>query len=76
MARYLETWSRQIPNRFKEKHLIELGSGCGIGGITACKLGANVLFTDLAKVIPITQKNLSHNLDKEVHKFEVCALEW
>ena len=44
--------------KLSNKTVIELGSGCGLGGITMMLRGAEVTFTDLEKVISsLTERN-------------------
>jgi Lysine methyltransferase len=43
--------------------IIELGSGCGVPGISASALGAsNVIVTDLLDVIPLLQSTIDQNM--------------
>ncbi|MCO5580127.1 hypothetical protein L7F22_033994 [Adiantum nelumboides] len=71
LSKYLEKW----PILVKGKRCIELGSGCGLPGITAAYLGAtNVLLTDLSENLPLLKKNvLKHDL---ADKVSVAKLEW
>ena len=47
--------------------VVELGSGTGIGGLTAAALGAHVLLTDTAAVLPLLTTNCADNAS-EVHR--------
>ncbi|KAI9209754.1 putative methyltransferase-domain-containing protein [Polychytrium aggregatum] len=55
LSKFLEHHSRSQPDsRFniQGKRLIELGSGRGLVGLSAARLGANVTLTDLNSVVP------------------------
>ncbi len=52
------------------KTVIELGAGCGLPGIAAAILGANVTITDQAPYLPLIQQNITENLTEEEQK--VC----
>ena len=41
--------------------MIELGSGPGLAGLLVAKLGAQVTITDIAKVLPLIQENITLN---------------
>lgn len=45
----------------KGKRAIELGAGPGLGGMAMALLGADVLLTDLADIVPLIQKNVDAN---------------
>eukprot|EP01031_Cornospumella_fuschlensis_P023390 gene23390-28382_t len=56
-AKYLEHSSS---NAYKDLTVLELGSGCGIGGLALMLCGANVTFTDLPEIVEqITKPNIS-----------------
>jgi len=57
LARHLEVCGKD----FRDKRTIELGAGVGLAGIAMSRLGANVLLTDLASVVPLLEKNVSAN---------------
>jgi len=61
LARYLEA----LPDHVKSKSVLELGSGCGLVGITAGFLGArDVVLTDLPYVMPLMKENVNTNMTK------------
>lgn len=41
--------------------MIELGSGPGLAGLLVAKLGAQVLMTDIGKVLPLIRENIQLN---------------
>ena len=51
--------------QIKSKSVLELGSGCGLVGITASFLGArDVVLTDLPYVMPLMKENVNTNMTK------------
>lgn len=61
-------------NSLRGKKVLELGSGCGLSGMVAAILGGAVTFTDIHKLLPWLQKNVSSNLHDIDYSIEV--LEW
>ena len=64
----------------KGRRILELGSGCGLGGMVCAMSGAKkVVMTDLKSVIPLTRGNLARN-HREIQRggceIEVAELEW
>lgn len=74
MSRYLERKYGHLAEKMKAKKVLELGSGCGLSGITAALLGATVTFTDTAKLLPWLKKNVSCNLTQQ--EYFVTELDW
>ncbi|KAI9594886.1 putative methyltransferase-domain-containing protein [Syncephalis fuscata] len=61
LARFLAKHAEHgLPLR--NKSCIELGSGCGVVGITCARLGANVCLTDQASMLPLLWRNAKQNL--------------
>eukprot|EP00698_Gefionella_okellyi_P018442 TRINITY_DN551_c0_g1_i2.p1 TRINITY_DN551_c0_g1~~TRINITY_DN551_c0_g1_i2.p1 ORF type:complete len:231 (-),score=52.13 TRINITY_DN551_c0_g1_i2:1014-1667(-) len=59
---------------FKNKRVIELGSGTGLVGIVIALLGANVTLTDLTPMLPLIQENVTRNVPSA--NVRVVAHEW
>lgn len=59
-AKYAETNSADFePSKLASKTVLELGSGCGLAGITYMLRGAKVTFTDLEPVVEmLTARNV------------------
>jgi predicted nicotinamide N-methyase len=77
LARYLE----QRPFLVQNKHVVELGAGCGLVGLSAGALGAaSIMLTDLAYVLPILESNLENNRSvlqgAGCHDAMCCLLDW
>jgi len=75
LARHMEGLGEAY---WKGKQVIELGSGAGLGAITAAKLGAsNVLATDRdASVLQLTASNAAGNLGARAGVVGTAVLEW
>ncbi|KAJ6510137.1 putative methyltransferase-domain-containing protein [Mycena vitilis] len=58
LARYLV---KQGPNNLKDKQVLELGSGTGLVGLVAAKLGGTVRLTDQAPLLNIMRENVTIN---------------
>jgi len=64
LARYLEH-AGAFPTRFwSGRHCIELGAGCGLTGLVAWLLGANVTLTDLPSATEHTKSCVSSNVSR------------
>ncbi|XP_041465886.1 protein-lysine methyltransferase METTL21D-like [Lytechinus variegatus] len=62
LSKYLETegFSRRF-GELKSKRLLELGAGTGATGLVACKLGSEVILTDLEEFVPLMELNIKNN---------------
>lgn len=49
-------------SKSKGKRCIELGSGMGLGGMAMAMIGADVVLTDVAEIVPMLQRNYEVNL--------------
>ena len=47
--------------RYTGMRVLELGSGPGLAGLLAAKLGARVVITDKAVVVPLISENIALN---------------
>ncbi|EIE19225.1 hypothetical protein COCSUDRAFT_38412 [Coccomyxa subellipsoidea C-169] len=64
LAKFLEKNARKgefSRANVKGKRAIELGAGPGLGGMAFALLGAEVLLTDLADIVPLIRKNVDAN---------------
>jgi len=77
ISNFIDSRQRFPEGDFKGKKVLELGSGCGLVGIYAAILGANVYFTDMNIVFDQLQLNIDNNLSIEERKnIEVEELVW
>lgn len=78
LAEYLARRARETPELFRDKMILELGSGTGIVGLgiaMTVPLGAGTLYlTDLEQVLPVLQRNVL--LNQQPHGVQVRELCW
>ena len=74
LARYLENTAVFPDGFWRGKRCIELGSGCGLVGIVAWLLGADVTLTDLPTALAHTERCLAHNLSRVIAKNPAFAI--
>uniref|UniRef100_A0A7S4B360 Calmodulin-lysine N-methyltransferase n=1 Tax=Chrysotila carterae TaxID=13221 RepID=A0A7S4B360_CHRCT len=75
LAREMEEMGRDF---WAGKRVLELGTGTGLGGITAAKLGAaQVVATDRDEaVLQLASRNARENLGARASSFRAAPLEW
>lgn len=73
-SRYLFAEHVRNPGCFVGKRVLEIGAGSGLVGMVLARLGAFVVFTDQAPVLPLLKANLSENED-ELAKGKALALQ-
>lgn len=58
--------------------IIELGSGCGLAGIVAASLGADVVLTDQREAVELLRRNAEANATSvdERRRLRVCEFVW
>ena len=61
---------------FSALRAVELGSGCGLCGLAAAKLGATVVLTDLAEALPHLAANVALNGFARSPRVEVAECDW
>jgi len=69
--------SKIFPSDYwKNKRVIEVGSGVGVTGIIVATLGSEVTLTDLQDLVPLLEKNASANQTSEFPTIKVKAHHW
>jgi len=86
LANYISFNPQFSLGRLQGKRILELGSGCGLLGISLAKRGAHVELTDKPSVLPILRRNVELNIRERVHGINegeilhgtarVSTLEW
>ncbi|CAG8534164.1 7321_t:CDS:2 [Ambispora leptoticha] len=56
-------------------HILELGAGCGLVGITLAPLVKSITLTDQQMVLPLLWKNVKRNLGEDVANGKVSVVE-
>eukprot|EP00511_Aplanochytrium_stocchinoi_P009197 CAMPEP_0204862958 /NCGR_PEP_ID=MMETSP1348-20121228/2955_1 /ASSEMBLY_ACC=CAM_ASM_000700 /TAXON_ID=215587 /ORGANISM="Aplanochytrium stocchinoi, Strain GSBS06" /LENGTH=424 /DNA_ID=CAMNT_0052013149 /DNA_START=6 /DNA_END=1280 /DNA_ORIENTATION=+ len=77
----LSRWVIELKHIFADKLVVELGAGCGLPGLTACRFtdASRIVITDLMSK---TFENLQYNVDKNLQRssskrpIDVHALDW
>ncbi|OMJ78167.1 hypothetical protein SteCoe_22058 [Stentor coeruleus] len=70
LAKYLESMD------LVGKKVVELGAGTGLPSILCAIKGADVVATDLADSIPLTNMNIQENIDKVRGSIRTAELDW
>ncbi|CAF0734262.1 unnamed protein product [Adineta steineri] len=63
-------------NQFKNKRIVEIGSGTGIVGIQLCALGGNVTLTDREEYVELINYNIKKNEHALTGKAQAKTLFW
>ncbi|XP_072175452.1 protein N-lysine methyltransferase METTL21D-like [Diadema setosum] len=77
LAKYLETSGfRRRYGELTKKRLLELGAGTGATGLVACRLGADVILTDLPDFLPLMEMNIQTNESALMGSAKARVLKW
>ncbi|CAI5710424.1 hypothetical protein KXD40_005092 [Peronospora effusa] len=81
LAECLVRFSSESPAFFNVsdgQSVLELGSGCGLVGLVAASIGANVLLTDQQEAIELLHRNIKTNAtsESELARLHVAEFVW
>ncbi|EPS59615.1 hypothetical protein M569_15191, partial [Genlisea aurea] len=77
LGKFLEHSVESKAIHFQGKKVVELGSGCGLVGLTAAYLGGEVILTDQHSMLRLLRKNVESNLDGNIRgSATVAELTW
>merc|ERR1740123_1277856 len=66
LLHYLEeTLFKQRPGGLEGVRILELGAGCGLPGLALAQMGADVTLTDVPRLYPLLQENVSANFGSD-----------
>lgn len=57
----LSKYFERHPQLVEGKRCLDLSAGCGLVGLVLCKLGSDVVATDLKENLPLLQRNFNEN---------------
>ncbi|KAG7393078.1 hypothetical protein PHYPSEUDO_012413 [Phytophthora pseudosyringae] len=78
LAERLARFASESPAAFAGQSVLELGSGCGLAGLVAAALGADVLLTDQREALELLQRNVETNAasEGERQRLHVAEFVW
>ena len=76
LIHYLQKCVKEGTLDFNGKSVIDLGSGTGIVGIAAGKLGGLVTLTDLEDGMSLIDKNVEMNFNSSKNTCKTAVLQW
>lgn len=72
----LARWATEVPKDWHGCQTVELGSGCGLVSSALLRMGAHIVATDLAEILPHLEYNISLNAYSGCDEWHVQALNW